>query len=242
MESEQKKKPFRILIPLVLVLLLLVSAAGVMAMQQENRKALQQEGSAAEISAEMKGAVEAQAAASEEELAQMAARMGLDMEYLTPQEQEALISGDFSREDVLDFLLKKKEQQVAEEKLREEAAQASVDPSEDPEVQRIISEVYALRGSYVGQLNSLAASAKSEFAALPAEQQTEDAKNRIISEKMAQGSSLEGSCDAQMGQLVGQLRSRLTEIGAGTGLADQVYSTYVQEKQLKRSYYVSAYS
>ena len=47
---------------------------------------------------------------------------------------------------------------------------------QDAEVQRLITSLYVLRSSYSSRLSGLVSSAKSEFASLPAEQQTDTAR------------------------------------------------------------------
>ena len=116
---------------------------------------------------------------------------------------------------------------------------SGTDASNDPEVQRIVASLYVLRSSYSSQLAGLTSAAKSEFASLPAEQQTASAKRRIVAAKISEASALESSCDAQVSSLVSSLRARLTELGMDTSLADQIQSSYNQEKTLKKASYLS---
>lgn len=109
----------------------------------------------------------------------------------------------------------------------------------DAEVQRLVTKLYVLRGSYTSRLDDLITEAKNEFYALPESQRTDTARRRIVSAKISKGSAMESACDAQVSNIVSQIRSTLSAAGKSTALADQVTSTYEREKQLKKSYYMS---
>ena len=53
--------------------------------------------------------------------------------------------------------------------------------------------------------------------------------------------SLESSCDAEVNTLLDSLKAELTAIGADTSIIGTIRSAYNNEKQLKRSYYMSKY-
>ena len=156
--------------------------------------------------------------------------------YVSEEVAESIIDGTMDVNKVVDEILKKQDSKSGSSGSDSSSALSS---SSDAEIQRLITKLYVLRGSYTSKLNGLISSAKSEFNALPESQRTDTARRRIISSKISQGSALEGACDAQVSAIVSQIRSRLSAAGQSTALADQIMSAYQSEKQLRKSYYMS---
>lgn len=115
----------------------------------------------------------------------------------------------------------------------ESAGSTSEAPAEaayEAEIRTLINQLYAVRARAENGLNSAIASAKAEYKALPAEKQTTARKLSICMGKSGQLKSLESSCDKEVEDIVGQMRTILTENGQPTTLADQAMSTYKAEK------------
>ena len=100
----------------------------------------------------------------------------------------------------------------------------------EAEIRTLINQLYAVRSRAESGLNSAIASAKAEYKALPAEKQTTARKISICMGKSGELKSLESSCDKEVADIVGQMRTILTENGQPTTLADQAMSTYKAEK------------
>lgn len=115
----------------------------------------------------------------------------------------------------------------------ESAGNTTETPAEaayEAEIRTLINQLYAVRARAESGLNSAIASAKAEYKALPAEKQTTARKISICMGKSGQLKSLESSCDKEVADIVGQMRTILTENGQPTTLADQAMSTYKAEK------------
>ncbi|MCD8157726.1 MAG: hypothetical protein LUD77_02200, partial [Clostridiales bacterium] len=102
-------------------------------------------------------------------------------------------------------------------------------------------ELYSLKAYYIGRLGSLGSELKSEIMALPAEERTTGALTSLASSYMGTASSLESECDAQVSALLSQLKSDLESIGADTSIVSTLQDQYQNEKNLRKSYYVSTY-
>ena len=109
----------------------------------------------------------------------------------------------------------------------------------EKQLSSIVAEVYVLQAEYTGALNSLFASAKAEYLALPADQRTQSSKVSIASKYMGQASALEGQCDAKMDGIVSSMRSVIQANGGDMSLVDTVVHSYASEKSLKKSWYMS---
>jgi hypothetical protein len=98
------------------------------------------------------------------------------------------------------------------------------------EISSLLAELDSLESSMTSQIDSCAASARSEYHALPAREQTYWNKLRIIMSYSGTLSSLESSCDAQVSDIVSKIRAALEDSGQSTALADQVWSSYNSKK------------
>lgn len=214
---------------LIIVAVLAAAAVALIYWQWDNVQALRYASSASQeqIAEDMEENQKEFAAAAEE--------YGLKDVSISEEEAEALSQGIISVDEMAQKILKRAANTGS-------SGSAGSDPSNDPEIQRLIASLYALRGSYTSQLNGLLASAKSEYAALAPEAQTGTARRNIVSKAISSASALEGTCDGQVASIVSSMRSRLKELGQDDSLADRVMSAYQQEKKLRKASYMSQFS
>ncbi|MCD7905603.1 MAG: hypothetical protein LUG24_08585 [Clostridiales bacterium] len=102
-----------------------------------------------------------------------------------------------------------------------------------------VKKLYSLKAYYIGRLGSLESEMKSEYIALPADQRGTGAVSSIVSSHMGEVTSLESECDSQVSVLLSQLKSDLESIGADTSIVSTLDTQYQNEKNLRKSYYVS---
>lgn len=108
----------------------------------------------------------------------------------------------------------------------------------DAELAAMVGEIYALRTSFVGQLDDLLSQAKAEYIALPSEER-ETKKLKLVSKYVALAGGLEKSCDNQMEDILSRIQSHLKETEGDLSLIDEIRQVYKEEKALKKSYYLS---
>lgn len=224
MDKTKRKVKVRYII-IIIVAILLAAVCAALVWQWDNIKALKYSQSMSEEE------IQSELDENQKEFDQVAEEFNIADMNLTQEQIDAVVSGALKVEDVVDTVIGSSEEGSS--------TSGGGDASQDAEVQRIVASLYVLRSSYSSQLSGLISSAKSEFASLPAEQQTATAKRRIVAAKINQASALESSCDAQVSSLLSSLRARLTELGQDTSLADQIQSSYNQEKTLKKASYLS---
>ncbi len=225
-EVKKKKKGKGLRIFLIILLLILVVIIGLGIWQRQNISAALHglQSSTEDIQQEMEQ--------NEQEMDDAVSDYNIPDTEVTDEVAEGIVDGTMDVNKVVDDLLKNQSSASS-------GSSSASSASSDPEIQRLITKLYVLRGSYTSRLNGLIGAAKSEYNALPESQRTDTARRRIVSSKISQGSAMEGACDAQVSAIVSQIRSRLKETGQSTALADQIMSTYQSEKQLRKSYYMS---
>lgn len=214
---------------IVIIAVLAAAAVVLVCWQWDNVQALRYASGASEeqIAEDMKK--------NQQEFAAAAAEYGLKDVSISEEEAEALSQGIISVDEMAQQILQRTENAAS-------SGSSGGDPSNDPEIQRLIASVYALRSSYTSQLNGLLASVKSEYAALAPEAQTGTARRSIVSKAISSASAMEGTCDGQVASIVSSMRSRLKELGQDDSLADRVMSAYQQEKKLRKASYMSQLS
>lgn len=111
----------------------------------------------------------------------------------------------------------------------------------DAELAAMVGEIYALRASFVGQLDGLLQQAKAEYSALSPEQR-EKQKNSLTSKYIGLAGNLESNCDSQMESILSRIQKHLKETGGDTSLVKEIRKVYENEKALKKSYYMSMMS
>lgn len=124
---------------------------------------------------------------------------------------------------------------------KNDGAEGTLDPSSqnyDAELAAMVGEIYALRTSFVGQLDGLLQQAKAEYGALSPEQR-EKQKNSLASKYIGLAGSLEANCDSQMEAILSRIQKHLKENGGDTSLVKEIRKVYENEKALKKSYYMS---
>ena len=106
-------------------------------------------------------------------------------------------------------------------------------------VAKYTAKLYGIRGAYQGRVEGIISSAKAEYAALPAEQQTKSAKSAILASKMGQAEAIEAECDARVESMFGEMSAELSAAGQSTDSVDQLRSYYVDAKASQKAAYLA---
>lgn len=187
---------------------------------------------------------------------------------VTEEERNALKDGTLTPEELAQSLLQKPEgkpeseskkdpkpqttpQPKPEQKPPEEnpAAQqpqpepevsAQPEPSEgEKKVNALVAEVLVLREEFLIKLDNLMAQAKADYLALAPEERTRAKLLKMAAGYMAKGVSMEKECDARIQTITEEIKQVVSEHGGDPNLAQTVYDTYVQEKSLKKAWYMA---
>lgn len=101
-----------------------------------------------------------------------------------------------------------------------------------------ITQVYSLKAYYIGQLGNVESEMRQVY------NQSGKDKSKIagiVKSYLPRIASMESECDKKIDALLSSLRADLNAIGADTSVADQIQEAYINEKSLRKSYYLSQY-
>lgn len=179
---------------------------------------------------------------------------------ITQEEKDALRDGTLTQEELIENLVKPKQESKPPDKPKEESKPSdSPKPEEKPEqlpnqsaqeelteqrdyekeLASIIAEVYVLREEFLIKLDNLMAEAKAKYLSMPSEQRTTANLMSLASGYLSQGQVLEKECDAKIDEILDRLETLLKENNGDMSIPQTVYDTYVNEKSLKKAWYMA---
>jgi len=104
-----------------------------------------------------------------------------------------------------------------------------------------ITKIYGIKAYYLGKLGALENEVKSQYNALPEGSKNPAAIKNIISSNIGTAVSLESSCDSEIETVLSELETILKDSNQDTAIVDKIRNAYIDEKALKKSYYLSLY-
>lgn len=112
----------------------------------------------------------------------------------------------------------------------------------DDLIGKSIAKMYALKASYVNKLGELERNVYSQYKSLPAEEQNFQGKQKIVMNNMSKAADLEKQCDSAVETILSELKKSLTDLNSDTEIIKLLENAYKEEKNLKKSYYLSLYN
>lgn len=145
---------------------------------------------------------------------------------------EMMNNGDLTEKDVADIISGKTT--VDEVKNRKdnptnESNNGNQDNTEPSTIANLVAQIYSLRSSFVGKLDSLIAQAKDEWSAGGVK------KKDFVSKYIGLGTSLEAQCDAQFESIISQIKEELKRIGGDESIISELKKAYKNEKTAKKA-------
>ena len=192
---------------------------------------------------------------------------GARVKPLTEEQEEKFINGELSEEDALKIIMGEStdaeeltidsSETAAEsgsgvgssasnssgtETAGAQSSENSGDSSEsnqedNAQLKKLFARVYLLRSSFTGRLNGLIDQAKAEILSPEGKGNALTIANKYYS----MGTSLESECDAKMESLLAEIKSELIRTGGDAGIADEIRSTYENEKSIMKSSLMDKY-
>ncbi len=176
---------------------------------------------------------------------------------LTDDEVSRLKSGDLTEEQVLEIIgersnsannvpntsepteyesAKSDVENNSNDSASSESETQSKNTVQSNNISSLVSQIYSLRSSFSGQVDSLVSQAQADAAS------GKYTKSELIGKYAGQLSSLEGSCDSQFNSLVSQIESELSKTNGDTSLISELRSAYENEKSIKKASLLSNYT
>lgn len=215
--------------------------------------------------------LEQKAVQSQEEVDRRMEEASVSVVPLTPEQDKALQNGDITEEDAIAIMTGKisfedavKENNVSNNEKKPEqipsnsdnnAQQGDInqdglssentDNAQDVDYDSLISEkvanLYVIKSNFYGQFNAEWARHKAMFLQLPKNEQTRTRIAQIVKECIPRGAAMEKECDAQVNEVLSELKALLKQAGRDTSLADSIKSAYDSEKKAMKSKLINKY-
>lgn len=169
-------------------------------------------------------------------------------EVLSKEDEEKIISGEITVEEAVEKIKQETAEKAEPEKKTENIGgtspvQSGTSAEAEAKTEKAVSdkviEFYSLKAYYLGQLGQLEAKVKADYSALPKEKQNLVGKQEIAAKYMSAASALLNQCDAKMSELTSALEKEIKAAGGDTSVVSTIKKMYENEKNLKKSYYIS---
>lgn len=109
-------------------------------------------------------------------------------------------------------------------------------------VAKYLKEMYTLKAYYIGELGAFERDLKSQYKSTYGTDKNAAAIAKVVQNNMGRVISLESECDKKVDGILANMKSELEAIGADTSIVTVVEDSYVNEKSLRKSYYLSLYN
>lgn len=251
-KGKEKKKSHRLLKSFLIILLLLAAAlCGAAIWQRDNIKAVikAQNSSGEEIAGEVsKLKADTQAAIE---------KYNLPIKRdLTFEEEEEIRKGTLSVEEAISRIMPQETGENAEKAeaegtdgegaARENGSKGAANQAQLTAQQQIaakyLKELYTLKAYYIGQLGVLESDLKAQYRQINGSQKDAAAIAKVVQSNMGRVISLESESDKKVNALLQNMRSELEAVGGDTSIVQIAEDAYVNEKSLRKSYYLSLYN
>lgn len=176
---------------------------------------------------------------------------------LTDEERQALRDGTLTSDELVQSMTGGEKQPDTAAPDPEKPTQQKPDPKpekDDPpqqpdktpeqlayeqELSAVIARVYVLREEFLGKLDALMSQALAEYNAMSADQRTASNLTTLVSNYLSVGLDMEKECDARIEAIIVELETLLQKNNGDLSIAQTVYDTYVEEKSLKKAWYMA---
>ncbi len=243
------KKWIKVLIGIVLVLVIII--AGLAIWQWGNIKAMYTAATqdAQTISEQIEQAAQVQQSSLEE--------YGITLKALDTGQTEALLDGTASAEQVKEEL--GISQEVIEQAKAETSQTTSKKNTEKPKkkskaeleaenkakisdlINKCTAELYACEVDLMAQLGVMKKEALAPWLAVPEEDRRKEVLIQIGFRGLERCYDLEVKADKQVKEILARYRTSLQELGADTGILDEMWKFYCQKKANQKAYYLNKY-
>lgn len=174
---------------------------------------------------------------------------------ITAEDEQKLIKGEISLEEIsekynlpIEYMkdeeVNKDPEDIPTEIPNEIPNEVPVDNSKqiEKEIGDSVGRMYALKAKYVNKLGELEREVIDQYAKLPESKQNMDAKKELVMSNLDYIAKLEKTCDTEVGEVISSLEENLKDLGGDLKIIQILKKSYNDEKELKKSYYLSLYN
>ena len=105
-----------------------------------------------------------------------------------------------------------------------------------------VSKMYALKAKYINKLGELERAVYKEYSSLPKSKQNKSTKKEIVMSNIDYVTELEKTCDTEVAKVLASLKQNLIKLGGDTEIIQTLQDAYKEEKEMRKSYYLSLYN
>lgn len=174
------------------------------------------------------------------------------IEDISAEDEQKLLKGEMNIDEIaekynLPIEYMKDEEVLIPEKVLDEIIVSDDLQSDDikkieKEIGDSVARMYALKAKYVNKLGELEREVIKEYTNLPKSKQNTEGKKELVMSNIDYVASLEKTCDTEVGKVVSSLEKNLKELGGDLEIIQVLKKAYTDEKELKKSYYLSMYN
>ena len=161
---------------------------------------------------------------------------------LTVEQEEALIDGKISADEIIAELNTTKSESENIEKSAEGKSDSDIAAKESEIINRYLYRIYEIKAEFLGKLSVIKDDAVKAYIALPKDKRTRESKLGIVADRILECYELENSCDIEIEKVLTSLKAELMGIGADTSIVSEIREAYKNEKSTKKAYYLSKLS
>lgn len=165
---------------------------------------------------------------------------------LTKEEAKALNSGKLTEEEVIDIITGKTDKPKPSTKPVKPDATPKPTPSPEQttedNVSRLIAKLYTQKSIYLNKLDDIEAAARNDFenwqGKWPGRQEV---KSTLLNKYLPTVADWEKTCDTMVYGILDEIRAELKSIGKDDQVVDTMKKSYLEEKKLKKAYFINRY-
>ena len=170
---------------------------------------------------------------------------------ITAEDEQKLIKGEISLEEIsekynlpIEYMKDEEVNKAPEDISTEIPTEIPVDNSKqiEKEIGDSVGRMYALKAKYVNKLGELEREVIDQYAKLPESKQNMEGKKELVMSNLDYIAKLEKTCDTEVGEVISSLEENLKDLGGDLKIIQILKKSYNDEKELKKSYYLSLYN
>lgn len=173
---------------------------------------------------------------------------------LTEEEAQSLKDGKLTEEEAVEILTGQEKEEKSPEDSGEKPAKPdtsentpdSLEKSPDTVVSESIAKLYIQKNKYLGKLDAIEGQLYSEYYSLVtsnnmSQEEMKTAKQQMINSNISKVAAWENECDSVVYGILDEIETALKQSNQDTSIVKKLEEAYLNEKRLKKSYFISRY-
>lgn len=164
----------------------------------------------------------------------------ISVREMTEEEVQGLLDGTLTEEEVVQRMTGQTTTSAAPNSTPSQTPASTPQQTAGQTVAKAIARLYITKSDYLGRLDAIEAQVRAEYIALSKEEK-KGAKQRFLAQYLPTVAAWESECDAAVYGVITEVREALKQSGQSETVADQIEASYLNEKRLKKSYFINRY-